>query len=165
MAALLSGCSGDAETDRSQKAQAPLSEAALANGVYLDQFGEGGTVRLTSGRYTNPDERLVMDLLDLRAYGDLDGDGIADAAVLLATNTGGSAVFVDLAAVVDRDGELRHIARYFLGDRVKPQRVTIDDGVIAVDLIVHGPDDPLCCPTRRVLWRLRLVDEALIRVD
>jgi len=159
----LFGCGRETGTERQAADVARLSEAALANAVYLDGIQTGETVQLTDGQYTNTDEYLHMELLNLRAYGDLDGDGVDDAAVLLATNTGGSGVFVDLAVVLDRGGKPQDTARYFLGDRIKPERMAINGGLIELALVVHGPDDPLCCPTESVVWRFRLVGSELVK--
>ena len=159
----LIGCGRETGTERQEADLARLSDAALANAVYLDGLQTGETVQLTDGQYTDTEEYLHMELLNLRAYGDLDGDGVDDAAVLLATNTGGSGVFVDLAVVLDRGGRPQETARFFLGDRVKPERMTINSGLIELALVVHGPDDALCCPTEHVVWRFRLVGSDLVR--
>ena len=159
----LLGCGGETGTERQEADLARLSEAALADAVYLDGFQAGETVQPTDGQYTDSDEYVHMELLSLRAYGDLDDDGVDDAALLLATNTGGSGIFVDLAVVLDRGGKPQDAARFFLGDRVKPERMAINGGLIELALVVHGPDDPLCCPTERVVWRFRLVGSDLIK--
>ena len=159
----LLGCGGETGTERHQADLARLSEAALVDAVYLDGLQTGEAVQPTDGQYGDTDEYVHMELLSLRAYGDLDDDGVDDTAVLLATNTGGSGVFVDLAVVLVRDGKPQDTARFFLGDRVKPERMAINGGLIELALVVHGPDDPLCCPTERVVWRFRLVGSDLIR--
>ena len=40
-------------------------------------------------------------------YGDLNGDGLEDAAVVLATQNGGTGTFIELAAVLNHDGRAR----------------------------------------------------------
>jgi hypothetical protein len=158
----LIGCGRETGTERQEADLERISEAALADAVYLDRLqGEPGEA--ADGQYGDPQDYVHMELLNLRAYGDLNGDGVEDAAVLLATNTGGSGVFVDLAAVCDHRGKPQDTARFFLGDRVKPERVEIVGEEIVLSLLVHGPDDPLCCPTERVTWRFRLVGDDLIK--
>ena len=49
-------------------------------------------------------------MMDLVAFGDLDGDGIWDAAVVLEANGGGSGTFRSLEAVVNEDGAPVHVA-------------------------------------------------------
>jgi len=159
----LCGCGGETGEQQQDADLARLSEAALVDAVYLDGLQAREAIQPTDGQYGDTDEYVHMELLSQRAYGDLDDDGVDDAAVLLATNTGGSGVFVDLAVVLDRGGKPQDAARFFLGDRVKPERVAINGGLIELALVVHGPDDPLCCPTERVVWRFRLVGSDLIR--
>ncbi len=109
-------------------------------------FVEGGATR-----------PIVTLIPEPMIYGDLDGDGQADAAVLLATDTGGSGTFVHLAAVALQDGKPVNLATALLGDRVRVQSLTIDNDRIEVILLTQGPDDPQCCPSReeRHIFRLR----------
>ena len=92
------------------------------------------------------------------AEGDLNGDGIADAAVLLAINTGGTGRFVQLAAVTNEAGEPVQKATSFLGDRVQIKSVSILDGRIKITMITHGAQDPLCCPSLEAQVEYRLQD-------
>ncbi len=96
------------------------------------------------------------------SYGDLDGDGQTDTAVLLAANTGGSGTFIYLAAVALRDGRPVNPATTLLGDRVQVKSLSIDNGQIAVTLLTQGPDDPQCCPSQEVTRTFRLSGDQLI---
>lgn len=158
----LIGCGRETGEERQQADLARMSEAALADALYLDQL-QSEPADGAAAAYDGRDSYVHMELLNLRAYGDLDGDGVEDAAVLLATNTGGSGVFVDLAAVCNHRGQPRDTARFFLGDRVKPERMTVVGQEIELALLIHGPDDPLCCPSERVVWRFRLVGGELVK--
>jgi hypothetical protein len=79
--------------------------------------------------------------------GDLNGDGLPDAAVILAADTGGSGTFVYLAAVINQAGKPLNVDAITLGDRTVIESMSIQDGKIAMQTIIHGPQDPLCCPT------------------
>ena len=57
------------------------------------------------------------------------------------------------------DGELVDIANMNLGDRVQINSLAIEDGKIVVDIVTHGADDPMCCPTQEVVKRYELQDE------
>ncbi|MHB8079153.1 MAG: hypothetical protein ACYDIE_07855 [Candidatus Krumholzibacteriia bacterium] len=148
-----------------RRAAPALTVEALRNASYHVEYVEQGRVTLRDGRYVNDGETPVrITLLDSVAFGDLDGDGAVDAAALLACETGGSGVFIQLAPVFDRGGRPRNPATTFLGDRVKVAGIAIRQGRIVIDLVVHGPGDPQCCPTRRETrvyrWTgKRLVDE------
>ncbi len=151
-----------------------LSMERLRNIEYKSEFAKNGKAKLTDGVYR---ERLVSDsaaelvvmLSQEVAYGDLDGDGTEDAAGVLITNSGGSGTFRHLAAVLNDNGWARNAATLFLGDRVKVKSLAIRSGEIVVEMITHGPDDPMCCPTvdvtqKYALWESQLVNLAIERL-
>jgi uncharacterized membrane protein len=70
--------------------------------------------------------------------------------VALAHNAGGSGVFVYLAVVRNGHEGPENFATIGLGDRVRIITLEIADGRLIADLVVHAPDDPMCCPSRRV---------------
>jgi len=81
------------------------------------------------------------------AYGEISGS--PSAAVVLATNAGGSGTFFDLALLQWQSGRWINTDMAELGDRVQIHAVAIEDNVIRVDLTTHGPGDPMCCPSHR----------------
>jgi hypothetical protein len=113
-----------------------------------------GNVQLTNGEFENEELRYMAKLVNrpgLIAMGDIDGDGEDDAAVLVTMNSGGSGQFVYLASMIQQnDGSYENVASTLLGDRVGVQNLAIEDGQIAVNMITHGPEEPLCCPTMEV---------------
>lgn len=105
----------------------------------LITFGAGATERVHA--------RLVGRLA---AFGDLDGDRVADAAVAVAIDPGGSGTFVHLLALLNRGGAPAQAGRAFLGDRVRVEHLAIRSGQIIATLLTHGPGEALCCPATRV---------------
>ena len=151
----LSGCTGALDLPP-QPASGPLLNATYEN--VLSQ-----PVTLADGRYEGEPyvpgaaTRPVVALdTSVKAAGDLTGDGNDETAVLLAHDAGGSGVFMHLAVVSDPGGRARNIATFGLGDRVRVTAVDIVDGRIVAELLEHGPDDPMCCPTKTVRreWQL-----------
>ena len=114
-------------------------------------YGEGATERDFAG--------LVDDTV---AFGDLDGDGIADAAVVVFTSGGGSGTFIHLLAVLDRDGTPMQAARAFLGDRVGVESLTVASGEIVATMLAHRRSDGLCCPTLNVTRAFALRGDQLV---
>jgi hypothetical protein len=135
---------------------------ALANATYLSEYTESGTVTLTDGEFDDRDNFIHVVLTEWIASGDLNGDGVEDDAVILATNTGGSGIFLDLHAMLSTDEGPIDAATAFLGDRVQINALTVADGVITVDMITQGPDDPFCCPTQPVVVRYMLEGDELV---
>jgi hypothetical protein len=156
--ALIGGCGGDKDDEPG----AALEVASLKNAEYLADDTESGKVKLTDGRMENQAAHVWAAMLDDVAYGDVTGDNNADAVVVVAVNTGGSGVFHNLALVVDRGGRPVNIAGADLGDRVKVQSLAVEEGRVVIDLVTHGPSDPMCCPTLRVVQTYELQGDQLV---
>ncbi len=144
-----------------------LTLAALRNATYQGIYAE--PVQLTDGKYEGKPfveggaSRPTVTFVDpFYAFGDLNGDGLKDAAVILAENSGGSGVFLYLAAVVDQNGTPANVATQLLGDRVEIKSVAIDGGEIVIDMVTQGPNDPFCCPRLEVTLRYRLEGDRLV---
>ena len=154
---LLAGCSGVAGTR-----EEPVTDS-LRNATYFDVLQQ--PITLVDGRYEGDPlmpaaaaRSLVTLVPDVMATGDLTGDGNDEAVVVLAHDPGGSGVFMHLAVVSDPGGSPRNIATFGLGDRVRLMAVEVVDGKIVAELLEHGPDDPMCCPSKTLHreWRLPL---------
>jgi hypothetical protein len=138
-----------------------LSREALANASYRSDWPAAGVAALSGGAYREKYDdasasELVITLTDIIAYGDLNGDGVEDAAVVLVTNAGGSGNFYDLAVVLNEAGQPNSVASTFLGDRVVIDKLDIQGGQVVIELITQGPDDPMCCPTIPVMLSFAL---------
>lgn len=121
---------------------------------------EGGVFQQGSDPAQPGYASIVMT--DPIALGDLDGDGAVDAAVILVENYGGTGQFVSAAAFLNRDGMPVYAASHFVDDRALVNAFAIHNGEIYIDAVIHGFEDPGCCPnfpTRRVL---RLWEDALV---
>ncbi len=86
------------------------------------------------------------------------------AAVILKTETGGSGIFTDLAVVIDNQGTPENVASLFPGDRVIVQQIAIENGRIVLQIITHGPGDPMCCPTLEITKKYELRSHELIEL-
>lgn len=108
---------------------------------------------------------VVVRLLDQMAFGDLDGDGVGDAAALIAENYGGTGVFVSLVAFVNREGAPVQAAVHGVDDRPVINSVDITDGVIGLEAVIHGMQDPMCCPSLATRSHYRLEGGRLLLAD
>ncbi len=121
------------------------------------------TIKLKNGKYLRKTPDDFMDArLSKVAFGDLDNDGMEDAAVLLIYSGGGSGSFYLLFAVINKNGTPYNAASTLLGDRVVVQSFNIKSGRISIDMITHGPDDPSCCPTLKEVIRYKLAGGNLV---
>ena len=148
----------------------PEVVALLANATYpLDyDYTTPGTVTLVDGALTLPaspdgtsSATIHVELTDHVAVGQ-SKDGQDMVAVVLNSNTGGSGTFYDLAVATLEDGMLGEIYTVQLGDRVGILSLAIEDGVVTVDMVEQGPQDPLCCATQHVVRTYEIVDNALV---
>ena len=142
-----------------------LTADALRNATYQHEFPKEGKAQLQDGKYEEAIEgvasKIHIALTDSIAFGDLNGDGINDAAVVLEASGGGSGTFRSLEAVINEGGAPVHVASALLGDRIHLEALTIEEGVITVQMVTHKRSDGMCCPTLRVVQRYQLTEGAL----
>ena len=143
----------------------PLTLDAVKNAEYPTEYLTSGKVKLTDGKYQEPNFKALITLDSAMAWGDLDGDGSQDAVVVLVSNTGGSSAFYHLQAVLNQNGQPRPVASTLLGDRVKIEAMDITSGVITVDLLTRATQDSLCCPTQKTRQSFRLQGSRLIQTN
>lgn len=136
-----------------QAGNSTLSLDILRNTTYRSP--DWGEFQLSDGIYyrTPPtsqesSEGYTTRLLDTVLYGDINQDGLEDAVVFLATQNGGTGTFIEMAAVLNLNGNPVNISTEYLGDRVIVESGTVEGGSITLTLLVQGPNDPLCCPSQ-----------------
>ncbi len=146
-----------------------LTLAVLQNASYQGIYNE--LVQLTDGQYEGEpfvpggaSRPTVTFHPEVYAFGDLNGDGVDDAAVILIENSGGSGSFIYLAAVISEGGAPVNVATQFVSDREQVQAIIIEDGEITLNMVTHGPDDPMCCPTQEVTKRYQLQGDQLVEL-
>jgi heat shock protein HslJ len=123
----------------------------LTNGLYEGApFLEGGAARPT-----------VQYIDNSEAYGDLDGNGAEDAALLLVENSGGSGVFTYVGSQLNQAGQPVDAGTVMMGDRTQIISMVIENNQVVVEMVTQGPDDPMCCPTQVTRKTLTLQDGKL----
>jgi heat shock protein HslJ len=125
----------------------------LKNASYFGIEGLKGSIKLVDGRWKGSPykkgsvSRPVISLVgDLRVIGDLDGDGIDDAVVLLNYAPGGTGQLLHLAVVGRKNGRIENVATTLIGDRVQIRDVRMEQQRLLVDVVRSGPKDAKCCP-------------------
>lgn len=109
---------------------------------------DGRSVRLQDGRAEHQAvpgsaTRVETQILGEPVYGDLDGDGDEDAAVLMWQDTGGSGRFFFVAAALREAGGWRGTKAILIADRVSPTELDIQNGVVKVGYFDRGPSEPI----------------------
>ena len=114
-----------------------------SNGTFMI---DNESITLSAGRnetQITPTSALVEEtvLLDKFAYGDVNADDKEDTALLLARYGGGSGTFIYVAVFVSGPVTYRGSDALFIGDRVAPQSISINNGIVTVDYLDRGPDE------------------------
>jgi heat shock protein HslJ len=135
----------------------------LKSATYSGLSEGPGTVTLQNGRWIGePSARgaasrpLVEIAGDFRVLGDLNGDRLDEAVVVLTYNSGGSGSPSYLAVMSRQDGTVRNIATLALGDRVQLRSVQISGGKLLASGVRAGINDAACCPGELVEWQWAL---------
>ena len=115
------------------------------NATYLI---EGKAVGLMDGRSELPaapgsaiKTRTVV--MGQPVYGDMDGDGVEDAVLLLTHDPGGSGTFVYLAVAINANGRYQGTNAVLLGDRIAPMNIGIRNGAVVVNYTDRRPEEPM----------------------
>lgn len=140
-----------------------LTVEMLGNSTYTVPYYQK-VVKLTNGLYEEGtgNDYLRVSLLPQIAFGDLNKDGIQDAAFLLAENGGGSGTFVSLGAVLEENGGLVQISNFVsIDDRPVIEDLAIKDSMIAVTALIHSPNIPMATPTLETSQGYMVMDGAL----
>lgn len=79
-------------------------------------------------------------------YGDLNNDGIHDAAILLVNNTGGSGMFYYAVLAIASGTTYISTNTLFLGDRIAPQTIEVRDGRAIFNYAERRATDSMTVP-------------------
>ncbi len=149
--ALSAACSDQSGTTGNVSAETDgRFRQALANlEIKTDEVSSGGA-KLQDGYFEEPaapgSASKTTIQITSEAFGDLNADGADDAAVILATSSGGSGTFYYLAVAINQEGAAEHVGTEFLGDRVEIESVNISAGVISVSFLSHETGQPMSEP-------------------
>jgi hypothetical protein len=148
------------ETSQPTETAAPaLTLEVLKNFTYLVPDFNIEAV-LQQGIFTSSDTRV--ELVEPAAFGDINGDGLEDAVVVLVVDPSGSGTFYNLVAVLNQGGMPVQAAFSYIGDRQGIKNLEITAGEIILDFVTQGPNDPLCCASEEHLRTYRFENGELL---
>jgi hypothetical protein len=108
----------------------------LVNGKYEKEIA--GAVSSTT--------KEVVFIFGQPVYGDLNSDGVKDAAMLITQNSGGSGTFFYVVEAINCNGTFKGTNAMFLGDRIAPQNLKIENGRALVNFAERKPAEPFTAP-------------------
>ncbi len=142
-----------------------VRESTLLNLTYPSTYTSDGTAAMVDGQYSEEASPGSASMITVKvgeyAFGDLNDDGLQDAAVILISETGGSGTFFDLVGVNSQDGNFTVSDPIYLGDRIQVKSIAIHDGMINLTYLTQGPDDNMASPTEEMAQSYTLQDGAL----
>ncbi len=144
-----------------------LSAEQMKNAQYqLGARDDHTVVQLTDGKYQQGTDATTMDfayagITEFISIGDLTGDGIAEIAAIFFENYGGTGNFGFLAIYTNVNGEPVFLTSTMIDDRPLINSMSIENGEIYLDAVIHGFEDGGCCPTLQTTQRYALVNNKL----
>ena len=142
-----------------ERGPAPTAREVLEDGTFLTLGG--GNVTLSAG--TGAADGARHELL-LTTEGDLDFDSEPDAAAVLV-EAQGQERFLTLHALLREGDDVTDVSARLLGDRIEAHRVSIEEGVIRVDVRIRRPGAPITArPSVDLTRHFVLTDRGVIPI-
>ena len=147
-----------------------ISPEQIRNAQYQLSFTDvPQTVQLTNGVYevgtSGSADYVNVRVSDFIALGDINGDGINEAAAIISENYGGTGVFTFLVLYSDQGGEPLYVTSAFIDDRPLIESIQVENNEIFLNVTTHDADDPFCCPTLRNNRHYQLINNQLQLTD
>lgn len=139
---------GDSAEELNNTQRSAENMVQLKDGVYTPGAG-------TSQAQTN------INLAPFRVYGDLDGNGVEEAVVVLVEEKPGSKTHNKLIVMRSENGIPSPIGGYPLGSDLFIKDIRVSEGRINVDLLEYADGDPACCPSSKRVLTLVVEDSGL----
>ena len=123
---------------------------------------EGGKIRMKDGlreilAVPGSAAKVRTSVKGDPVFGDIDGDGEDDAAVILVHDPGGSGTFYYIGIVLNASQGNKENQTVLIGDRIALELVTIFDGAVIVRYLRRRSDEPMSAePTMEKTVTIRL---------
>lgn len=103
----------------------------LLNGRFEKEAAPGSAMKIKTCVFGKP------------AYGDIDGDGYEDAAMVIVHDPGGSGRFFYVVAALKVNGAYHGTNGVLLGDRISPQDIKIRNSVVVANYADRRPEESM----------------------
>ena len=124
------------------------------------------SVQLTDGQWQQGTDATTLDfahvsMSEFTSLGDITGDGVDEAAAIFFENYGGTGNFGFLAIYTNVNGLPVFLSSTMIDDRPMINGLAIESGEVFLDAVIHGFEDPGCCPQLPTTRRYALVNNKL----
>lgn len=133
--------------------ETPQNEKATFDPLNATYTIEGELYTLVNGKsekeiIPGAAAKSITIVWDTPVSGDINSDGINDAAMIVTNNTGGSGTFYYVVAALRNPQTDRTIGTnaILLGDRIAPENISINEDVILVNYANRRPEDSMITP-------------------
>lgn len=110
-------------------------------------------------------EKLETTIFEKPAIGDLNNDNKNDSAILLVQDSGGTGLFYYLVSVVSDAGVVKNTNSIFIGDRIDPVSISIENGKIKLSIVDRDVDEPMAAePTVKITKYFEVKNNVLAEV-
>jgi uncharacterized protein len=106
-----------------------------------------------------PDTTVAISMI---AFGDLNGDKVDDAAVIISNKTGGNAVTYSLTGILAKAGRPLATPPVDLGVTISFGKFKVDSGKIVLSGLFLDGDDLACCSPQKETYIFRVKKGALV---
>lgn len=144
-----------------------LTVDQLKNAPYqLGARDDHAVVQLTDGKFQQGTDVSAADyasvtLATFTSIGDLTGDGVNEAAVMVFENYGGTGSFGFLTIYKIINSLPVFLTSTMIDDRPMINSLSIENGEVFLDAVIHGFNDPGCCPALPTIRKYALVNNQL----
>ncbi len=147
-----------------------LTLEAIQNASFPLPEANGNLIKFTDGKFRGAVvagslEEIRLNILDRVGRGDLDGDGVEDAALLMVKDPTGETPEYTLWAVINLGGIPDPRSSFLLGTDVQVGAITVEDLKIFINVVRPEPYDVPGTPTRRIKESYKLFGNRLERAD
>jgi len=124
-----------------------IVKAEFSDALNTTYLVNGQTIKLVNGYYETiePESKakLIVRVFGEPNMGDINYDEIADAAIMLSYDSGGSGIFYYVAGAINNNGLYYGTNAILLGDRIAPQNIKIENKIIIANYADRLPGEPM----------------------
>ena len=120
------------------------SRPDASNATFLFDDGPITLKKGTNEQEIAPNNTLIQEttLSNTIEYGDINGDKKDDAVAILMQTSGGSGVFIYLAAYASGPVGYKGSNAVFIGDRIEPKSISIKNNIITLNYLDRKLNEP-----------------------
>ncbi len=98
---------------------------------------------VSSNNIENSSAKIETRIFGKPVEADINDDGKLDSTFFISQETGGTGIFFYIVGAIRESNGYKGTKAIFLGDRISPQNINIDKGIISANYVIRGDDEPM----------------------